>query len=107
MGALKCADLGHLSLCWSSHLRWVQLLEEEFFAQGDRESKLGMPDVSFLMDRKKPGASDTQVGFFDFVVLPLFRAFANAFPSASPMLQGVEANYAKWQEVQAEAQQDK
>jgi len=79
----------------------VQLLEEEFFAQGDRESKLGMPDVSFLMDRKKPGASDTQVGFFDFVVLPLFNALASAFPTARPMLSGVEANYRNWKNLQA------
>merc|ERR1711953_1145140 len=28
--ALKCADLGHLSLGWSSRLRWVQRLEAEF-----------------------------------------------------------------------------
>merc|ERR1712025_493437 len=62
--ALKCADLGHLSLCWSSHMRWVQRLEAEFFAQGDKEMKQGMPEVSFLMDRNEPGASDSQVGFF-------------------------------------------
>jgi len=101
--SLKCADLGHLALCWNSHLRWVQRLEHEFFTQGDRELKSGMPSVSFLMDRQKPGASDSQVGFFDFVVLPLYRAFAGAFPSASPMLQGVESNYLKWQEVSTEA----
>merc|ERR1712137_822090 len=34
--ALKCADLGHLALCWNSHMRWVQRLESEFFTQGDR-----------------------------------------------------------------------
>merc|ERR1711959_541771 len=102
--ALKCADLGHLSLCWSSHLRWVQLLEEEFFGQGDMELKCGMPEVSFLMDRRKPGASETQVGFFDFVVLPLFQALAKAFPSAQPMLSGVEANYQKWKDIKMEAE---
>merc|ERR1719310_488700 len=98
--ALKCADLGHLSLCWSSHMRWVQRLEEEFFAQGDQETKLGMPEVSFLMDRKKQGASDTQVGFFDFVVLPLFRELVGMFPRARPMLSAVEENYQKWKNIQ-------
>lgn len=103
--ALKCADLGHLSLQWSSHLRWVRLLEEEFFAQGDREAKLGLPEVSFLMDRSKPGASDSQVGFFDFAVLPLFMALVAAFPSAHPMFAGVEANYQKWKDIQAEIEE--
>jgi len=101
--ALKCADLGHLSLSWTSHMRWVQRLEEEFFAQGDQEAKLGMP-ASFLMDRKKQGASDTQVGFFDFVVLPLFRELIRAFSSAQPMLSAVEANYQKWKDIDIEAQ---
>lgn len=100
--ALKCADLGHLSLCWSSHMRWVQRLEEEFFAQGDKEMKQGMPELTFLMDRNKPGASDSQVGFFDFVVLPLFREFGAAFPAIRPMLSAVEANYEQWKGVETE-----
>jgi hypothetical protein len=98
--ALKCADLGHLSLCWTNHLRWVRLLEEEFFAQGDQEATCGMLEISFLMDRNKPGASDTQVGFFDFVVLPLFRALAAAFPSTQPIMTGVEANYENWKSME-------
>jgi len=98
--ALKCADLGHLALCWSSHLRWVRRLEEEFFAQGDKEREMQFAEVSFLMDRHKQGASDTQVGFFDFVVLPLFREFCGAFLAAQPMLSGVEANYIRWKKIQ-------
>lgn len=83
-------------------MRWVQRLEAEFFAQGDQEKKLGMPDISFLMDRQKEGASDTQVGFFDFVVLPLFRAMGGLFPLSKPMVSKVEANYESWKEVQAQ-----
>lgn len=103
--ALKCSDLGHLSLGWGSHMRWVQRLEDEFFAQGDQEKNIGMPEVSFLMDREKQGVSDSQVGFFNFVVLPLFREFVAAFPSAQPMLSAVEANYQKWQDIEAALQQ--
>eukprot|EP00428_Durinskia_dybowskii_P012238 CAMPEP_0170223444 /NCGR_PEP_ID=MMETSP0116_2-20130129/11422_1 /TAXON_ID=400756 /ORGANISM="Durinskia baltica, Strain CSIRO CS-38" /LENGTH=662 /DNA_ID=CAMNT_0010474147 /DNA_START=14 /DNA_END=1998 /DNA_ORIENTATION=+ len=68
--AIKCSDLGHLALSWESHVRWVARLEDEFFAQGDHEKALGFPQISFLMDREKPGASETQVGFMDFVVFP-------------------------------------
>jgi len=94
--AMKCADLGHLTLDWDDHVEWVELLDMEFFAQGDREKELGIP-VSFLMDREKPGASETQVGFFDFMVLPLFRTFTNAIPSCTPLLEGVLLNYEQWQ----------
>lgn len=98
---LKCADIGHLALGWHSHVRWVRRLESEFFSQGDKEkasAKHG--EVSFLMDREKPGVSQTQVGFFTFVVMPLYRALVDAFPGCDPMLQKVEANYGRWQEIE-------
>ncbi|CAE7580927.1 PDE2A [Symbiodinium sp. CCMP2592] len=97
--ALKCADVGHLALDWPGHLRWVQRLEEEFFLQGDREKGLKL-DPGFLMDRDKPGVSQTQVGFFDAIVLPLFRSFHQACPRAKPMLERVESNYADWKMLQ-------
>ena len=42
------------------------------------------------------GGKNAQVGFFDVIVLPLFRAFRALFPLAAPMAGGVEANYAYW-----------
>merc|ERR1712232_919290 len=97
--AMKCADLGHLALDWTLHLKWVRRLECEFFAQGDREKQLGLP-VSFLMDREKPGASKSQVGFFNFVVLPLFRGLARVAPDASNVLFGVTENYQRWSDLE-------
>merc|ERR1712080_482993 len=61
--ALKCADLGHLATEWSEHCQWVQRLELEFFAQGDRERREGL-EISFLMDRETGGVSESQTGFF-------------------------------------------
>lgn len=48
--ALKCADLGHLAHKRDVHRRWVMVLEEEMFRQGDKEKAAGLP-VSPLMDR--------------------------------------------------------
>ncbi len=36
------------------------------------------------------------MGFFDFVAMPLFRSFANAFPEAQVLLDGIELNYDYW-----------
>jgi hypothetical protein len=98
--AMKCADLGHLALDWALHLEWVGRLEAGFFAQGDKEKQLGLP-VSFLMDRENPGASKSQVGFFDFVVLPLFQALARAAPAASDVLHSVTDNYQRWRDLES------
>lgn len=100
--AIKCADLGHLALPWASHLRWVHRLEHEFFEQGDKEKQLGLATVSFLMDRNKPGVTETQKGFFDFAVLPLYRSLGSVFPGTRSMVAAVEANYHRWCNVQAE-----
>ena len=40
--------------------KWLQGLEEEFFAQGDYEADLGLPITPF-MDRALPGISSKQV----------------------------------------------
>ena len=55
------------------------------------------------MDREKPGVTKTQVGFFDFVVLPLFRSLTQALPGTAPVLNQVKANYTNWVTLDAAA----
>ncbi|GFH28550.1 phosphodiesterase, partial [Haematococcus lacustris] len=94
--ALKCSDLGHLAAPLPVHLAWVSRLEAEFFAQGDAERAQGLT-ISPLCDRTKQGITKSQVGFFDFVALPLFTNFTARFTAAKPLLRGVMANYLHWQ----------
>lgn len=103
--AMKCADLGHLALGWELHRKWVARLEEEFYAQGDREKALGH-SVSFLMDRDKPGCSKTQTGFFQFVVVPLFRSLVSVAPHAQPMLDAILANDQVWKKLEMQGDKD-
>ena len=49
-----------LCCCDVPYDRWVSLLEEEFFRQGDKEKYLELP-VSPLFDRSKPGVTKSQV----------------------------------------------
>ncbi|KAJ9508536.1 hypothetical protein QJQ45_012079 [Haematococcus lacustris] len=84
--ALKCADMGHLAASESVHLAWVSRLEGEFFAQGDAERAQGLP-ISPLCDRTKQGVTKSQVGFFEFVALPMFNNFTARFTGTKPLLQ--------------------
>ncbi|KAL0048533.1 hypothetical protein WJX82_005213 [Trebouxia sp. C0006] len=96
---LKCAGIGHLAAAPANHRRWALYLEEEFFQQGDKEKAVGLP-VSPLMDRSlKGGLTRSQVGFFDIVGLPLFRAMVGLFPNAQPMLDGALVNYHEWEKA--------
>ena len=93
--AMKCADLGHLASAERVHRKWVTLLEEEMFRQGDLEKAKGYP-VSPLMDRDKEGITRSQPGFFNFIVLPLFTSWASALPAMEPLLQQVRRNHQMW-----------
>merc|ERR1740120_688754 len=103
---IKAADLGHSALPWDQHTHWVERLEAEFFAQGDREKVLGLP-VSFLMDREKPGASETQAGFYDFMVMPMLRVLVSAAPLTEPVLAGAAANRQRWIDLKSELEEGK
>ncbi|EFJ48257.1 3'5'-cyclic nucleotide phosphodiesterase [Volvox carteri f. nagariensis] len=89
---IKAADLGHLGEGFEVHKRWLSSLEEEFFRQGDKERQLGIP-ISPLFDRAKQGVSKSQVGFYDFVALPLLHALCSAFPGTQPLMTCFMDNY--------------
>ncbi|DBA85497.1 TPA: hypothetical protein ACH3X2_000442 [Trebouxia sp. C0005] len=99
---LKCADIGHLAADCKTHKRWTYQLEEEFFQQGDKEKALGL-SVSPLMDRAhKGGVTRSQVGFFNIVGLPLFKAMADVFEDSAPLYEGALANFQAWEAAAAE-----
>ncbi len=69
-------------------------------SQGDTERARGMP-ISPLCDRHKEGVTKSQVGFFDFVSVPLFTHFTSRFRASRPLLKGLLANYEHWQHLAA------
>lgn len=69
--ALKACDVGASSKPFNLHVIWAMRINEEFFAQGDEEERLGIPCSPFC-DRVQTDIVESQSGFFDFVVLPLF-----------------------------------
>ena len=49
---VHCADIAHNAKLFHISLRWVELLTEEMWKQGDKEKSMKLP-VSFLCDRKQ------------------------------------------------------
>jgi hypothetical protein len=94
---VKCADLGHCAAPASLHRNWVACLESEFIEQGRLEAAAGLP-ISPLMDKDMPLMSDpgNQVSFMDAVVLPMYRAMSDVFPSTRPLLDLAQANRNLW-----------
>ncbi len=44
-----------------------------------------------------------QLGFFSIVGIPMFKAMADLFEEATPMLDGVLANYRHWEAATPDA----
>lgn len=78
---------------------------EEFFNQGDLEKHQKLP-VSFLCDRETTAIAQSQPGFVNFIVAPLFATLSEAMPKLKLMLNQAKENAAKWQSYQ-ETDKDK
>jgi cAMP-specific phosphodiesterase 4 len=95
--ALKCADISHTAKSTDIHLKWTEYITEEFFKQGDKERESGTT-ISPFMDRSKPEVPKSQCGFISFLVLPLYKAFAEEFSDADICVKHLEENLAHWKQ---------
>ncbi|CAL1581485.1 unnamed protein product [Knipowitschia caucasica] len=84
---LHAADISHPARAWPLHYRWTQNLMEEFFRQGDKEVKLGLP-FSPLCDRKATMIAQSQIGFIDFIVEPTFSVLVDTMEKViAPLIE--------------------
>ncbi|EDV26876.1 uncharacterized protein TRIADDRAFT_23032, partial [Trichoplax adhaerens] len=111
---LHCADISHPAKSWELHSRWTNLLMNEFFKQGELEHQLGLP-YSPLCDKTTTKIPESQVGFINFIVNPLFDIFGEVIDKIShhvmnqndeeelrktdtekPWIQSMRDNHEKW-----------
>ena len=95
---IHSADLAHNTKLFNISLKWVQLLSEEFWLQGDKEKSLNLP-VSFLCDRENYNVPKSQVGFIKGFIIPTFECLVDIFPSLKFSLVNAKTNLNKWQRL--------
>lgn len=89
---VHCADLSNPTKPLALYRRWVDLLMEEFFQQGDREREQNL-DISPMCDRHSATIEKSQVGFIDYIVHPLWETWADlVHPDAQDILDTLEEN---------------
>lgn len=89
---VHCADLSNPTKPLALYRRWVDLLIEEFFQQGDKEREAKM-DISPMCDRHSATIEKSQVGFIDYIVHPLWETWADlVHPDAQDILDTLEEN---------------
>eukprot|EP01097_Dermamoeba_algensis_P005358 TRINITY_DN3408_c0_g1_i1.p1 TRINITY_DN3408_c0_g1~~TRINITY_DN3408_c0_g1_i1.p1 ORF type:complete len:821 (-),score=168.38 TRINITY_DN3408_c0_g1_i1:216-2678(-) len=93
--ALKCADISHTSKSLDIHQQWTSRITEEFFRQGDEEKKKSL-SISPFMDRETTNVAQSQISFLSFLVLPLYQAWVENFPSAEIAHTHLQSNLNYW-----------
>ncbi|KAG1712112.1 hypothetical protein DVH05_009351 [Phytophthora capsici] len=97
---MMMADIGHSMKSFPLHLAWSELVTEEFYRQGDTERQFGLP-ISPLCDRTTgvDRFEKNQIGFLEFVVLPLYSAAHDVLPFVSfdDVIARVQENAATWE----------
>mgnify|MGYP002624393304 CR=1 FL=1 len=95
---MHSADLGHNCKKYEISKKWVHLLCEEFWIQGDQEKKLGIP-VSFLCDRDKIDVPASQVNFLRGFIISSFDCLVSIFPNLKYTMENAKNNIKEWQKL--------
>ena len=95
---IHSADLAHNTKLFEISLKWVELLSEEFWLQGDKEKSMGL-NVSFLCDRKDTNVPSSQVNFIRGFIIPTFEVLINIFPTLNYTVENANNNMNEWQKL--------
>jgi len=92
---LHFSDIANPMKPWELAYKLANLCLDEFFAQGDKEKQAGIP-VQMLNDRDKVNRPNSQVGFIEFVILPMCEVMVNCFPQIDSLAISLAYNIERW-----------
>lgn len=95
---LHCADISNPAKPFVVYRKWVSLIFEEFFEQGDREKEEGLP-ITVLCDRESTNIPKSQIGFINFVVIPSFQLLLNYIPHIEEYHLNILNNLGLYEEI--------
>jgi hypothetical protein len=94
---LHAADISNPVKPQKLYDKWINLLFEEFFKQGDFEKSNKLP-VSLMCDRNTTNIDKSQVGFINFIVFPLWDLVYRITPQAFPYIENIKMNLKRYEE---------
>jgi len=92
---LQCADLSNEARGFQFSRLWAPLVQQEFFLQGDREAKVGMP-VKNSFDRVNCVLGAEQAQFISDLCLPLYEQVSRLIPKISQCISNQRNNLETW-----------
>ena len=94
---IHTADISHCSKDFDISFKWTNLLNEEFWREGDEEKEKKM-QVGFLCDRNNSDTPSSQVGFIKGIIIPTFDLLYNCFSNEDILyyFNNVRKNLEEW-----------
>jgi len=97
---MTACDLSAITKPWHIQRRVAELVASEFFEQGDMErSQLQQEPIPMMDRRKKDELPKMQVGFINFVCMPLYELLPQLKEDLKPLLDGIKQNMENWQKL--------
>ena len=98
---LKVGDISNVSRPFELADKWCDILNNEFFRQGDLEKASGIGLTSPLNDREHPNKPKSQIGFYNFICIPIYQTVARIFPALQANVDSLKNNLSCWMELAA------
>uniref|UniRef100_A0A4W6DK50 Phosphodiesterase n=1 Tax=Lates calcarifer TaxID=8187 RepID=A0A4W6DK50_LATCA len=97
---MTACDLGAVTRPWKISKQVAELVTSEFFEQGDRErSELKLTPAAIFDRNRKDELPALQLEWIDGICKPLYQALLKLNRKLQPMVDGIDANRKKWQEL--------
>uniref|UniRef100_A0A8C7SEY4 Phosphodiesterase n=1 Tax=Oncorhynchus mykiss TaxID=8022 RepID=A0A8C7SEY4_ONCMY len=102
---MTACDLGAVTKPWEISRKVAELVTSEFFEQGDRErSELKLTPSAIFDRNRKDELPGLQLEWIDGICTPLYETLVKINPKLQPMVDLIQANRAKWGELNKERQ---
>ena len=94
---IHSVDISHYSKDFDISFKRTNLLNEEFWREGDEEKEKKM-QVGFLCDRNNSDTPSSQVGFIKGIIIPTFDLLYNCFSNEDILyyFNNVRKNLEEW-----------
>ena len=103
---IHTADISNPTKSLHIYDKWVNLVMDEFWQQGDREKEMSLP-ISFLCDRVTTKVPASQLGFMDGIVYPLVQIVVGFLPGMNFMIENINKNKAHFKRLKEEEDKNK
>lgn len=92
---LKCSDISNVCRSFKIAEKWCNSLNKEISRKSDSEKENSL-NVSGSFDIDSIENARIQIGFYNFICIPLFATLAKIFPELEVTLSQIQSNLRMW-----------